>query len=805
MKRENGKREVEKGEVETLRERLSILAEACLRINETLDLETVLQDVVDSARILTGARYAGISTIDSRGQGLEFLTSGMSPEEEKWLAGHGGRASVFFNYLLSLTAPLRTGDFRSHRQRAGFARSSTCLWPVTSVLATALRARGETVGIIYLTRGEGGQEFTPEDEETLVMFASQAALVIANARRHREEQRARADLETLVNTAPVGVAVFDARTGAVVSVNREMRRIGRGLHGPEGSMEELLEIVTVRRGDGREISLQEFSFPKLLRIGETVRAEEMLLRTHDGRAITTLVNATPIRSEEGEVESVVVTLQDMTSLQDLERLRAEFLAMVSHELRTPLTSIRGAATALLDDVSGLHPVEMRQFSRIILDQTDRMRGLIADLLDVARIETGTLSVSPEPTDLTALMDDVRTAFLSSGHKHTLQVHLAPGLPWVMADRFRMVQVLGNLLTNAARRSPESSSIRVSAALGEFQVAVSVSDDGQGIPADSLPHLFRKFFRVAAEEQGGDTGLGLAVCKGIVEAHGGRIWAESDGTGLGARFTFTLPVVEDAGFVSPVLSSRPRGAAGITSQDAGEQVRILVVDDEPQALRYIRDVLVKAGYAAIATGDPREVPWLLKEHKPHLVLLDLMLPGINGIDLMRDIVEERDVPVIFVSAYGQDQLIARAFDMGAADYVVKPFSLTELVARIRAALRRREAAEPAAPYVVGDLVIDYAERLVTLAGRPLAVTATQYNLLLALSTNAGRVMTYAQLLQRVWDDDGNGDVRPMRTTISAIRRMLGDDAGDPAYIFTEPRVGYRMPRPEGSDPGPTGSP
>lgn len=795
-------RENEKGESERLRERLSILSEACLRINETLDLETVLQDVVDSARIITGSRYAGISTIDSGGQGLEFLTSGMSPEAKTWLADMP-EGPAFFEYLLSLTEPLRIGDFQSHIRELGMPDFNPPV-PVTSVLATSLRARGETVGVIYLSKGEGGQEFSPEDEETLVMFASQAALVIANARRHREEQRVRADLETLVNTVPVGVAVFDATTGGVVSTNREMRRIASGLHGPEGYMEELLHVVTFRRGDGREISLKEASLPELLRIGETVRAEEIILRVPDGPSITTLMNTTPIRSEEGEVESVVVTLQDMTPLEDLERLRAEFLALVSHELRTPLTAIRGSATALLDDFSGLHPVERRQFSQIILDQTDRMRGLIADLLDVALIETGTLSVSPEPTDLTALMDDVRTTFLSGGHKHSLQVDLVSGLPWVMADRFRIVQVLGNLLTNAAKRSPESSSIRVTAALGEFQVAVSVSDDGQGIPAESLPNLFRKFFRVATEEQGGDTGLGLAVCKGIVEAHGGRIWAESDGPGLGARFTFTLPLVEDSGFVSPFVSPRPRAATGITHQNTGEQVRILAVDDEPQALRYIKDVLVKAGYAAIATSDPKEVPWLLQEHKPHLVLLDLMLPGVSGIDLMSDIVEKRDVPVIFVSAYGQDQLIAQAFDMGATDYVVKPFSTTELVARIKAALRRRETAEPTAPYAFGDLVIDYAERLVTLAGKPLAVTAIQYNLLLALSTNAGRVQTYAQLLQQVWDDDADGDVRPMRTAISSLRRMLGDDAANPTYIFTEPRVGYRMPGPEGLGPGLTGS-
>ena len=352
-------------------------------------------------------------------------------------------------------------------------------------------------------------------------------------------------------------------------------------------------------------------------------------------------------------------------------------------------------------------------------------------------------------------------------------------------------MLGNLLANAARHSPETATIRVSAAPGDLQVSVSVSDDGSGIPAESLPHLFRKFSRIESEEQGGDTGLGLAVCKGIVEAHGGRIWAESDGPGLGATFTFTLPTVEEAGFVSPApppqFSTRP------SRRSLREQVRILAVDDDLQALRYIRDALIKSGYAVVATSDPSDVPRLLEDDKPHLVLLDLMLPGIDGIDLMKDIVAVRNVPVIFVSAYGQDRLVARAFEMGADDYVVKPFSPTELVARIKAALRRRTLSEPAIPCVVGDLTINYAERLVTLAGKPIDLTAIQYRLLVELSVNAGRVLTYEHLLRRVWGTDGDADVRPMRTSISAIRRKLGDDADNPTYIFTELRVGYKMPK------------
>ena len=157
-----------------------------------------------------------------------------------------------------------------------------------------------------------------------------------------------------------------------------------------------------------------------------------------------------------------------------------------------------------------------------------------------------------------------------------------------------------------------------------------------------------------------------------------------------------------------------------------------------------------------------------------------------------------MPVIFVSAYGRDELIARAFDMGAVDYVVKPFSPTELAARIRAALRKRAASEPSEPYVLGDLVIDYTERRVTLVGRPLPLIAMEYRLLAELSANAGRLLTYEHLLERVWGEKSSGDVRPMRTIVSKLRRKLGDDADNPIYIFTEPA--RRLPDAEGRGEG-----
>ncbi len=199
-----------------------------------------------------------------------------------------------------------------------------------------------------------------------------------------------------------------------------------------------------------------------------------------------------------------------------------------------------------------------------------------------------------------------------------------------------------------------------------------------------------------------------------------------------------------------------------------------------------------------TGDPEDVPRLMEQEKPHLVLLDLVLPGSDGIELMNRILKTADVPVIFVSVYGQDDVIVRAFDMGAADYVVKPFSPTELAARIRAALRRRAAphlAEPSEPYSLRDLTMDYAGHRVAVAGRPVHLTPTEYELLFELSVHAGRVLTQDQLLQRVWGLERNGELWLVREVVKRLRRKLGDDADNPTYIFTEPRVGYRMPKGE----------
>ena len=775
-------------ELQAAHERIAALSAAILRTGASLDLATVLQEAVDTARALTSARYGIIVTLDEAGEVIDFVTSNFTDEERRRFVAWPDRPR-FSARMRELPGPLRLDDWTEHVRSLGL--SVDPLLPPCAFMCAPMRHRDAHVGHFFLGDKAGGEAFTDEDEETVALFAAQAAAAIANARAHRDERRARADLEALIETSPVGVVVFDAKTGRPASFNREARRMVEGLRTGDGAPEDLLDVLTCRFADGSEIELAGFPLARALADATTMRAEEIQLTVPGGRSVRALVNVTPIRAgdgEDGEVVSVVVTMQDLAPLEELERLRAEFLGMVSHELRTPLAAIKGSVAAVRGAAPALPQAEVDQFLRIVDTQADHMQGLIGNLLDAGRIEAGTLSVEPEPSEVAALVDLARSTFVNGGARHTVAIDLPPDIPWVMADRQRIAQVLNNLLTNAARNSPESSPIRVEAAREGAHVAVSVSDEGRGVPPEMLGRLFARHaaFTGGAGQGTEATGLGLAICKGLVEAHGGRIRAESEGLGRGARFTFTLPVAEGGD-----ARAKPRPAAEPAPGEEPAKPRILVVDDDPHMLRHVRDALAGAGYAVSVTAEPDGIADLVRSQRPQLVLLDLVLPGTGGIELMAEVPELSDLPVIFISAYGRDETIARAFEAGAADYIVKPFSPTELAARVGAALRARAGA---APFVLGALAIDYARRRVTVDGRAVALTATEYEILRILSVHAGRVVTSESLIRQAWDSREPTDTERVRAFVKQIRAKLGDDAANPALIFNERGVGYWMPRP-----------
>jgi len=761
---------------ETGLDQLRLLSRLSVRMASNPEPAALLQDIIDAACELIGAQYGALVVYDSTGQVHQFLTHGLTPEEQARI-GQTPLGQESAGLLRPLQSSLRSSDLTTPPAAAGFPPGHPRM---QSLLAAPITYGSESFGNLYLAEKLGVEAFTQDDEERLVLFASQAAVALHNARLTRElQQRAeerltllnaaeeeRSRLRAFVESSPVGVFVAEASSGRVTLVNREAQRIiGFGLQ-PGAFLDEYAHQVIRRRPDGTLYLPEDLPLQRALAEGEHVLAEEIEFEQPDGDRVLALVSATPIYGSTGEITGAISIVQDITPLQEVERLRAEFLGLVSHELKTPLAAIKGAAATVLGSRRPFDVAESRELFEIIDEQADRLRDMVDNLLDMARIEAGALSVTPEPV--------------------------------VNAQSRRIAQVLMNLLNNAAKFSPPTATISIEAAADPMNVSISVHDQGRGIPRDKLPYLFRKFSQVHAQSGRSleGSGLGLAICKGIVEAHGGRIWAHSPGPDQGATFTFTLPIAPEV-----AAATRPNPAHRFEHLGRvgrlGEKTRVLVVDDEARILRAVEHILAEAGYSAITTGDPAQVIALIEQEEPDLVLTDLRLPGISGFDLLQRIREFSGVPVIFLTASDSSENLVRALAMGADDYITKPFSSSELLARIEASLRRRvlpDTLEARAPFVLHDLTIDFARRQVTTRGRPVVLTATEYKILYELATHAGRVLTHDQILERVWGPEYVGEASLLRSFIRNLRHKLGDDARHPRYILTERQVGYRTPAP-----------
>ncbi|MDP7619869.1 MAG: response regulator transcription factor [Dehalococcoidia bacterium] len=230
----------------------------------------------------------------------------------------------------------------------------------------------------------------------------------------------------------------------------------------------------------------------------------------------------------------------------------------------------------------------------------------------------------------------------------------------------------------------------------------------------------------------------------------------------------------------------------------QRPHILVVDDEPETLKYVGANLRVRGYDVTTAGDGTEALKLVSEHVLDLILLDLMMPGPDGFQVCDTVRRESNVPIVVLSARGREQDKVRALDLGADDYMTKPFGVDELMARVRAALRRAGGSERAGtvrPYAFGGLRMDFAQRQVTMDGVQVKLTPIEYRLLSQLARNAGRVIAHQSLLQAVWGPEYGNEHDYLWAYVRRLRRKLGDDSENPRYITTESGVGYGMPLPE----------
>ena len=263
----------------------------------------------------------------------------------------------------------------------------------------------------------------------------------------------------------------------------------------------------------------------------------------DERILASLANQAAIAVENVRLFEEAAKV---TALRELDRLKSELLSTVSHELRTPLASIKGYAGTLLRSDVDWDEETRREFLQIIDEESDRLGELIEDLLQMSQIEAGTLRIDPQPMRMPRLAQRVVKRARSASQRHTFSVVFPADFPDVLADPRRVEQVLRNLVENAVKYSPDGGTVTVRGDVEGGQALISVSDEGIGIAAEDLGRVFDRFYRAdgAAVRRAGGTGLGLSICQGIIQVHGGHIWAESQ-PGAGSTFRFTLPLADSS--------------------------------------------------------------------------------------------------------------------------------------------------------------------------------------------------------------------------------------------------------------------
>ncbi|MFQ5827222.1 MAG: ATP-binding protein, partial [Dehalococcoidia bacterium] len=239
------------------------------------------------------------------------------------------------------------------------------------------------------------------------------------------------------------------------------------------------------------------------------------------------------------------TREALEKLKELERMKTEVLSSVSHELRAPLAAIKGFASSLLQPDVKWDAKTRRGFIQIIDQEADRLAQMIADLLDMSRIEAGMLRLEKSWHQFSGIVESMAGRLSKLTENHILQIEVPPGLPPLFVDEGRIQQVISNLVSNAAKYSPEGTRITIAAQPRPGDLLLSIADEGQGIAPEHLESVFDRFYQVESglTRLKPGSGLGLAICRGLVEMHGGRIWAESS-QGQGTTFFFSLPLGDD---------------------------------------------------------------------------------------------------------------------------------------------------------------------------------------------------------------------------------------------------------------------
>jgi PAS domain S-box-containing protein len=549
------------------------LIDASKTLSSSLDYETTLASVAQLATPKI-ADWCAIDLVDENRTIRRVAVTHINPEKVRWAYELQRKYPPSLDREIGFAKVIRTGQSDYHptitdELLVTAARGDAELLNIMreldfrSTVVVPLTARGRTFGAITLvTTAESGRSISAEDVALAEELGRTAALAVDNAQLYYQAQSERERYEVTLRS--IGDAVIATDDKAQITFMNDIAQSLTGWTAAEASGQPIADVFRIINEESR--LTVESPVDRVLREGAIVGlANHTILLAKDGREVPLDDSGAPIRDRQGHIEGVVLVFRDITERKTLEyereellrlehqarleaekadQLKLQFLAMISHELRTPLTSIKGFSSTLLAKDVEWTSENQRDFISIIDMEADKLTELIEQLLDISRLQSGTLGINAEPQSVELLMDVARPRLERLAAAHPLSFHVAENLSASQIDQLRIIQVLCNLVENASKYSPEGTPIQITVTQQGDYVQVDVVDKGVGIPLEDRQRIFEAFRQVERKEQAKGAGLGLAICKGLIEAHGGQIWIQ-DKASPGTTISFTLPISHTA--------------------------------------------------------------------------------------------------------------------------------------------------------------------------------------------------------------------------------------------------------------------
>jgi signal transduction histidine kinase/DNA-binding response OmpR family regulator len=720
-----------------LRNEAEALNEVALVLGAELDLSALVQKVTDIGSELTHAAFGAFfyNTIDERGETYTLYTLSGAPQEAFAKFGMP-RATQLFGPTFRGEGVIRIHDvLQDHRYgknppHAGMPQGHL---PVRSYLAAPVISRsGEVLGGLFFGHPEPGV-FTKHAERIAAGIAAQAAVAIDNARLYGRSQREVAErtiaeeavrrrelqLQALLDQAPMGIYLLDADLN-IRHVNPVARPVFSGqdeLRGvsfvhlmkqmwPPEAADEIVSSFRSTLETGQPYHVREFAAER--RDIDTVdyydwQIHRVPLPDGTSGVVCYFTNITEhVRARQALAESEGRTRQLLESeraaraeAERAGRMKDEFLATLSHELRTPLNAILGWTHLLRKKPPAGGDIQQ---GLTVIERNARVQTqLIADLLDMSRIISGKMRLDVQrvelPVVIEAALEAVRPA--AEAREVRLQSVLEPISEPVHGDPARLQQIVWNLLSNAVKFTPKGGRVQVVLARVNSHVEITVSDTGKGIKPEFLPHVFERFRQAdssAAREHGG-LGLGLSIVKQLVELHGGSVHAVSMGEGEGATFSIHLPLAIVHKAEQEALKVHPRAitlASTESDQPDLSGVRVLVVDDEPDAREIVKRVLEDCNAIVRVASSAQEGLMLVDAEQIDVLLSDIGMPGEDGYAFIRTLRRQGNrVPAAALTAFARSEDRTRALRAGYRGHLSKPVEPSELLATVAALAQQRD--------------------------------------------------------------------------------------------------------------------